>query len=149
MKFHIVQMGETIEEIIFLYNLNKNELMEENRHIKKWDKLIPGTKLKIPVITEIIDEEVMEIEPFIEDYYPKMKKETEEVFEEIIKEEDEDKEVEETNLQEETNIQEETNYNYEVRTYPKRKKVYPYYRYYYPRIVYPYYPYRYKKNNPR
>ena len=61
MKFHIVQMGETIEEIIFLYNLTRQELTEENRHIKKWDKLIPGTKLKIPVITEAIDEEVMEI----------------------------------------------------------------------------------------
>ena len=52
MKFHIVQMGETIEEIIFLYNLTRQELVEENRHIKKWDKLIPGTKLKIPVITD-------------------------------------------------------------------------------------------------
>ncbi len=46
MKFHIVQMNETIEKILFLYNLSKDELVEENRHIKRWDKLIPGTKPK-------------------------------------------------------------------------------------------------------
>lgn len=75
MKFHIVQMNETIDEILFLYNLSKDELIEENRHIKKWDRLIPGTKLKIPIITDTIDNEVMEMEPFIEDYYPKLKQE--------------------------------------------------------------------------
>ncbi len=75
MKFHIVQMNETIEEITFLYNLTVDELKEENRHIRKWDKLIPGTKLKIPVITEAIDSEVAEMEPFIEDYYPKIQAE--------------------------------------------------------------------------
>lgn len=73
MKFHIVQMNETIEKILFLYNLSKDELVEENRHIKRWDKLIPGTKLKIPIITSVVDSEVMEMEPFIEDYYPKLK----------------------------------------------------------------------------
>lgn len=144
MKFHIVQMGETIEEIIFLYNLTRQELIEENRHIKKWDKLIPGTKLKIPVITEAIDEEVMEMEPFVEDYYPKMKNEDEEVFEEINKKE---VEVQEEVIEEKVVEEKELPYQNSVRSV--RRKVYPNYRYYYPWMIYPYYPYRYKKNNPR
>lgn len=71
MKFHIIQVDETLDKILFLYDLNKDELMEENRHIKKWDKLIPGTKLKIPTISSTVDSEIMEMEPFVEDYYPK------------------------------------------------------------------------------
>ena len=72
LKFHIVRTGETVEDILFLYNLTKDELLEENRHIRVWDRLIPGTKLKIPPITEAIEEEVSEMEPFVEDYYPKL-----------------------------------------------------------------------------
>jgi hypothetical protein len=74
MKFHIVRTGETVEDILFLYNLTKDELVEENRHIRVWDRLIPGTKLKIPPLTEAIEEDVSEMEPFVEDYYPKLKR---------------------------------------------------------------------------
>jgi hypothetical protein len=72
MKFHIVRTGESLEDILFLYNLTKDELVEDNRHIRVWEKLIPGTKLKIPSITESIEYEVNDMEPFIEDYYPKL-----------------------------------------------------------------------------
>ncbi|MFY9422364.1 MAG: LysM peptidoglycan-binding domain-containing protein [Bacilli bacterium] len=72
MKFHIVRTGETVEDILFLYNLTKDELVEENRHIRVWDRLIPGTKLKIPPLTEAIEDDVSEMEPFVEDYYPKL-----------------------------------------------------------------------------
>ena len=41
MKFHIVRTGET-ERTSFLYNLTKDELVEENRHIRVWDRLIPN-----------------------------------------------------------------------------------------------------------
>lgn len=71
MKFHIVKSGEKVKDILFIYNLNIDELKENNRHIRFWDKLIPGTKIKIPVITEAIDNDVEMMEPFIEDYYPK------------------------------------------------------------------------------
>ena len=70
MKFHIVRKGETLEKVLFIYELTKDELIQSNKHIRNWEKLIPGTKLKIPVITEAIDQDIMEMEPFITDYYP-------------------------------------------------------------------------------
>ncbi len=73
MKFHIVGTGETIEEILDNYDMSFSELKKENKHIRSWNYLVPGTKLKIPVITETMNEEINAIEPFIEDYYPKIK----------------------------------------------------------------------------
>lgn len=171
MKFHIIQMGETIDEIIFLYNLTKDELKEENRHIRKWDKLIPGTKLKIPVITETIDSEVSEMEPFIEDYYPKLNIEddlktisSEEELAEVFKDENEEIDKnEETEIQEELEkeAEEETpkiiNEEIEKKEIVKQKNnkvnypyFNPYYSYYYYsniRVPYPiyYYPVYYRK----
>ena len=52
MKFHIVGSNETISEILSAYDMTFEELKKENKHIRRWDNLIPGTKLKIPVITE-------------------------------------------------------------------------------------------------
>jgi hypothetical protein len=73
MKFHIVCEGETLERIAFLYSLSEEELQKENKHIRVWNRLIPGTKLKIPIISEVIDQDVSSMEPFVEDYYPKLK----------------------------------------------------------------------------
>jgi|SRR5690554_5505282 len=72
MKFHIVRNGETVKKIAFLYSLEEEEIKKENKHIRVWERLVPGTKLKIPVITEAIDEDVTQMEPFVEDYYPKL-----------------------------------------------------------------------------
>ena len=71
MKFHIVRDGETIHEIMFLYKISEDELKEDNRHIRSWDNLIPGTKLKISTVIDIDDHDILQMEPFIEDYYPK------------------------------------------------------------------------------
>lgn len=73
MKFHIVCEGETLKKIAFLYGLNEEELQKENKHIRVWERLIPGTKLKIPTISEAIDQDINSMEPFVEDYYPKLK----------------------------------------------------------------------------
>ena len=70
MKFHIVGNGESIKDILDGYEITIEELKNENKHIRNWNYLIPGTKLKIPVLTEALVEELNEIEPFIEDYYP-------------------------------------------------------------------------------
>lgn len=72
MKFHIVRTQETLKDILFIYDLTEDELKENNQHIRSWDKLIPGTKLRIPAITESMEMKVSDIEPFIEDYYPKL-----------------------------------------------------------------------------
>ena len=71
MKFHIVSSSENIKKIAFLYNMEVEEIQKENRHIRDWQNLVPGTKLKIPVLSEAVINEVNEFEPFIEDYYPK------------------------------------------------------------------------------
>lgn len=71
MKFHIVSSRENIKKIAFLYNMDIEEIQKENRHIRDWVNLVPGTKLKIPVLSEALINEVNEFEPFIEDYYPK------------------------------------------------------------------------------
>lgn len=73
MKFHIVGNGETVEDILRGYDLTIDELKNENKHIRIWNKLIPGTKLKIPILSEAIIEDINTIEPFIEEYYPKIK----------------------------------------------------------------------------
>lgn len=71
MKFHIVSNRENIEKIAFLYNMDVEEIKKENRHIRDFYNLLPGTKLKIPVLSENVMSEINEFEPFIEDYYPK------------------------------------------------------------------------------
>lgn len=168
MKFHIVQIGETLDKILFLYDLNKDELIEENRHIKNWGKLIPGTKLKIPTVSQTIDSEIMEMEPFVEDYYPKISSEIEEKTEEdeekiiyqniekddAFKENEEKKEeiIEKTEEEKtrssssETKIVEEkSNVDKESIINKVNKPKYQYYRYYYlnprPTYIYPVYYY--------
>lgn len=71
MKFHIVRNQETAKEILNTYSLTLNELKEYNRHVRDWNKLIPGTKLKIPIINEAVEQDIIDMEPFIEDYYPR------------------------------------------------------------------------------
>lgn len=70
LKFHIVRNKETLEDILYIYNLNKDELVEQNKHIRVWEKLIPGTKLRIPPIPDAVEVEMSDMEPFVEDYYP-------------------------------------------------------------------------------
>lgn len=160
MKFHIVRDGETIREIMFLYSITEDELKEENRHIRSWDRLIPGIKLKIPALCESDDNDILQMEPFIEDYYPKdinleSQEEKEEIIEdyniiekEIVVDEKKEYEEEEDNKdQEDEEIVEpikEVYFN-KPRMYHNQKRniiYYPYYVYY--PIYSPYY-FNYKK----
>ena len=152
MKFHIVGNGESINDILDGYDISFDELKNENKHIRIWNNLIPGTKLKIPVLTETIIEEINEVEPFIEDYYPKIKVEEEQYS--IIEEElaqsseslndDNDDVLFENNTTEEQieknmeNKVEEIKEENKVRSYVQPvlvRYVYPQ-QYYYPPIVY-------------
>ncbi len=111
MKFHIVGNGETVEDILRGYDLTIEELKNENKHIRIWNKLIPGTKLKIPILSEAIIEDINTIEPFIEEYYPKIKIEEDN---QIINEfGDESNEVEITELIDEDDENSDKNLNHE------------------------------------
>ena len=72
MNYHIVRANETIDKIANSYNLLKEEIIEINMHITNWDHLIPGTRLKLPEIPDVLKDELDAVEPFIEDYYPKI-----------------------------------------------------------------------------
>lgn len=106
MKFHIVGTNESIQEIIDAYDITLEELKKENKHIRVWNNLIPGTKLKIPVITESMNEELNSTEPFIEDYYPKIRIDNEKY--ETLNEELEEVKIDQTqeNVIEEVNKEE-------------------------------------------
>ena len=156
MKFHIVGNGETIEDILNGYDITFDELKNENKHIRIWHTLIPGTKLKIPVLTEAIIEELNEVEPFIEDYYPKIKVDEEEFtlveekkeedvnIEKFIKEEDSQMNANEKTLAEEQdNINDEIietikeeNLERDYMSCPCQKNKQLYIRYVYPPLYY-------------
>ena len=72
MIIHIVRPNETIESIAKAYNLSVNEIISINPHFRSWEHLAPGAKLRIPEIPEYIQDEIDEVDPFIEDYYPKI-----------------------------------------------------------------------------
>lgn len=140
MKFHIVRSGETLEKIMFMYEVTEDEIKEVNKHIKNFRNLIPGSKLKIPTITENIDDEIMEMEPFVEDYYPKNDYEEEQ---EVMLEPEEPLVEVESSLKDETEVKEvQIDINKETReSLPKEKEkpekaspkhklnYYPYYYY--------------------
>ncbi len=48
MKIHIVQKTDTLQSIITMYQISKEEIEKENPHISDIQQLIPGMKLKIP-----------------------------------------------------------------------------------------------------
>ena len=72
MTFHIVRMNEKIEKIALNYQLDIEEIKAYNKYIKDWNHLIPGTKLRLPEISNALNEELDNYEPFIEEYYPKL-----------------------------------------------------------------------------
>lgn len=138
MKFHILQSNEKISDILFMYNISLDELKENNKHISKWDSVLPGTKLRLPFITKNDDLELMELEPFIEDYYPTLGVEFSESHEEkIVLDNESTKDIpfdEEKKVPESITAKERE--QYELRyNYDSRFVYYPY-GYYYP---YPYY----------
>lgn len=71
-NYHIVRTNETIEKIAMIYNLDVMEIKELNTHIRSWNNLIPGVKIKLPEIPESVTTSLNDVEPFIEDYYPKI-----------------------------------------------------------------------------
>ena len=48
MKIHIVQKKDTLQSIIAMYQVSKEEIEKENPHLSDVQQLLPGMKLKIP-----------------------------------------------------------------------------------------------------
>ena len=48
MKIHIIQKADTLQSVIAMYQISKEEIEKENPHISDIQQLIPGMKLKIP-----------------------------------------------------------------------------------------------------
>lgn len=72
MTYHIVRMGETIDKIVAIYQVDLDEIKSINKYVRNWEHLIPGTKLRLPEIPESLNVELDNDEPFIEEYYPKI-----------------------------------------------------------------------------
>ncbi len=89
-NYHVIKAGETLKRIALSYNLETGEITKINQHISNWERLVPGTKIRLPSISNQLSEEIDEVEPFIEDYYPKIelpiKEEKIEVSEEVKEE---------------------------------------------------------------
>jgi len=90
MIYHIIKPGETIKLIANKYNLTENEIIRINPHFRSWENLAPGAKLRIPELSESVLDEIDEIEPFIEDYYPKIN--LEEILQKVNKEPEQNEE---------------------------------------------------------
>ncbi len=144
MNTHIVRVNEKIEKIAGLYSLSVEEIIKINQHIKDWDHLIPGTKLRLPQIPEMIQAELDNTEPFIEEYYPKLE------LDDYLKKEENtniiEGEVPKTPKKDESLVTQE-------QIEPSKIKKYPTYHSYYgmPYPYYGYYPnyYRYPYQNTR
>ena len=137
MTFHIVRMDEKIEKIALNYQLDIEEIKAYNKYIKDWNHLIPGTKLRLPEISNTLNEELDNYEPFIEEYYPKLSQNYNGFNQEIINIDSVN--VDNQNLQENIN-----NTIKQELILPKNSAYYPYQNYY---LGYPYSNYYYQVNN--
>lgn len=128
MNYHIIRSGESLEKIAYGYNVDIEEITRINKHISNWQKLVPGTKIKLPEISNQLAMELDEVEPFIEDYYPKIElpiKEELNVQEEVIEET--------SNIEKIPQISDKDNVEKKMNKNKKQQASYfPYYNYPYP-----------------
>ncbi|HIT49655.1 MAG TPA: LysM peptidoglycan-binding domain-containing protein [Candidatus Pelethenecus faecipullorum] len=103
MIIHIVKNEETIEDILRMYHLERKEIEMANLHLTDFDHLSVGTKIKIPLLTEEVEQILEHTESFVMDYYPQVEeiraskeempkqqeeKEADEIKEEVLKKEE-------------------------------------------------------------
>ena len=72
---HIVKNNETADEILEMYHLSLDELIEFNPHITDFKNLKSGSILHIPMISREVEQILDKTESFIMDYYPKISEE--------------------------------------------------------------------------
>lgn len=147
MNYHIVRTNETIGAIALTYNFSIDEIKSINNHIRTWEKLIPGTKLRLPEIPEMLNNELTDVEPFIEDYYPKINfdinkpVEDEEITEpvSVVHDKEEIEENKKSDAKIKTNNFQQAHPNYPYYPYGYAYPVYPYQYYSYPNYQRVYY----------
>lgn len=84
---HIVKFGEEIEDILQIYKVSIEELKVVNMHITDFNNLVAGTKVKIPLINDEVEQVLEKTESFVMNYYPKVSSEIIEKKKEVEKEE--------------------------------------------------------------
>ncbi len=72
MKFHIVQVSERIDDISRKYNVAKEEIIKLNRHINNIDSIVPGMKIRLPILSDEVSDQMKGSFLDIEKYYPKV-----------------------------------------------------------------------------
>ena len=70
MKMHIVRPNERLIDISNKYNITIEEIKSANPHFRSWENIAPGAKINLPNIPQYIQDDIDNVEPFIEDYYP-------------------------------------------------------------------------------
>lgn len=140
MTFHIVRMDEKIEKIALNYQLDIEEIKSHNKYIKDWNHLIPGTKLRLPEISNTLNEELDNYEPFIEEYYPKLSNNYSNYDEQSDNVEMVNEVINESNIMEKKDVKQVE----QTLVLPKSNTYYPYQNYYF---GYPYNSYYYQTRN--
>ena len=69
---HIVRMNEKVENILNTYQINLDELKENNLHITDFNHLNCGMKLLIPYLSKNVEQILESTEGFVQKYYPKI-----------------------------------------------------------------------------
>ena len=90
---HIVKYNEKIDDIINMYHISLEELIEYNSHITDFKNLISGSKLLIPLINKEVEQILEKTECFVMEYYPKISEDIIPSMEEKIIEKKEEKVV--------------------------------------------------------
>ncbi len=106
--YHVIRSGDTLKKISKAFSALEEEIIRVNSHITDFDKLIPGVKIKIPVVNEHTKTELDYVKPRIEKYYNK-----DIVKPEIIENEPELKEIKEKEEVKQVKSVKKANYNNE------------------------------------
>lgn len=70
MKVHIVQVNENLRDIARKYNISVEDIIKNNQHISHARHILPGMKLKLPILSEEANIRFRDQMLQIQDYYP-------------------------------------------------------------------------------
>ncbi len=135
-KYHIVQVSEKINDIAKKYNVSQDEIIKINRHINQIDNIVPGMKIRLPILSDEVSDELKDNFLDIEKYYPKV-----EDFKEVKVEKKKEEEIIENDINDDTTVKQPYQYQPQSPNYHYYQQQYPnYYQpQFYPQYQPPYY----------